>query len=509
MSYGFDGTNPDILAAGPADEPRRSKIPAVLSVIGVVVVVAAAGGGLFAYHTLAATGAMPDTLAPASSIAFAELDLDPSASEKVSAYEFEQKFPSLPKAVNADALKDTLLNAAFNDAGDTGSTAIDYGTQIKPWLGNRVAIDEFVDSQGQPQTVGIVQLKNAGQAGPALTQLTATQGGAYLIKGSYAVIGKSKTVVDDAAAQAAKSTINDNTTYSKDVATLKSDRILTAWWDAGATATTLSGKISQLFDSESQALGAPSIGGSTVNSSIAALSKLGRVVIGLRLTSNSAELEGRGLGGTSGNSVLQTGNAVSLLGALPSSTIGGFSLADPSAVIKADLAAAQANSTVGPALQKDLADASTQLGITVPADIENLLGTALSAGIQGIPHTGVPPFTVITAPTDPATAAATAQKIVALATKDGASVQATSAGANVVFSGGAASSSGTLGDLAAFQSMFGSMPTSASIAGYVNLTSVWAAEPSAPADAQQLTGVGFVVGKDATSPVFDIKLTVG
>ena len=140
--------------------------------MGVVVVVVAAGGGLFAYHRLASTGAMPDTFAPKSSIAFAELDLDPSASEKVAAYEFARKFPALPKAASADTLKDTLLTEIFADSGSGGTGAIDYTTQVKPWLGNRVAIDEFVDSAGRPQTIGIVQTKDAAKARAALPQIT-------------------------------------------------------------------------------------------------------------------------------------------------------------------------------------------------------------------------------------------------------------------------------------------------------------------------------------------------
>jgi hypothetical protein len=506
MTDSYGDFNPDVLVGGHDAAPRRSKLPATLSIVGVVVVVVAAGGGLFAYHKLAATGSMPDTLAPASSIAFAQLDLDPSASEKISAYEFEQKFPSLPTVVNADALKDTLLNSAF--AADSGDPKVDYATQIKPWLGDRVAIDEFVDAEGQPQTIGILQLKDAGKAAPALTQLTDEQGGAYLITGSYAIVGATKTAVEDAATQAAKSTIEDNTTYTKDVATLASNRLLTLWWDAGATSKALAGRLDDVLGSESQAFGAPSVNPSTLN---AALGKAGRVAIGLRLTSSSAELQGRVLGST-GTSAIPTGNAVNSLGSLPSSTIGGVSVANPGAAIRAELAGLQTGGSVNAELQKFFDQASSQLGIAVPGDIENLLGSSLSAGVQGVPASGsnaLPPFTVIAAPTNLAAGATTAQQLVAYANKNGVTLTSTTTGNDVVVSTGPAAGDGTLGDLAAFQSMFGSMPKAAGLAAYVNLTAVWAAEPAAPSNVRHLTGVGVMAGQDATSPVFDIKLTVG
>jgi hypothetical protein len=509
-SYAAWGPTPDILAAGP-DEHRRRKLPAVLATIGVVVVVVAAGGGLFAYRELASTGAMPDTLAPANSLAFAELDLDPSAAEKVSAYQFAQKFPNLPKAANADALKDALLTEIFADSGSGGGTTIDYPTQIKPWLGARVAIDEFLDSAGQPQTIGIVAATDTAKATTALTAITAGGRGAFLIKGHYVLLGASQTVVTDAAAQAASSTIGDNKTYTGDVSTLKSGRILTAWADAGASAKALSGRVSTLFDQ----LGASSLtpvgglaSGAPSTSALKALDAAGRVVIGLRLQAGSAELEARVLG-SSGTAALQSGDAVKILGELPADSVGGLSVVGPGTALTTELAAA-AGGTFGPQLQKFFASASASTGLALPGDVENLLGSSLAASISSVPGDGseLPFFTVITQPTDAAAGAVTAHKLVLLAGDHGVTLQSSLSGTQVTVSNQAPNNGAKLSDLAGFASMFASMPTTTGAAGYVDLTKVWAAEPSVPAAAQHLTAVGFVVGKDATSPVFDLKLTV-
>jgi hypothetical protein len=498
-SYSDWQATPDILAAGQPDRPRR-RLPVVLSSAAAVVVVVAAGGGLFAYHELASSGAMPDTLAPKSSIAFAELDLDPSAAEKISAYQFAQKFPDLPKAANADAMKDALLTEIFADSGSQGQPKIDYATEVKPWLGARVALDEFVDSSGRPQTVGILSITDTAMATAALTTITAKVGGAqgaFVIKGHFAIVGISQVVVTDAVAQAAAATIDDNPNYSKDVATLHSGRIMTAWVDAGGAVKALSGRVGQLLNRAA--------------SSGVAADATGRIVIGVRLSPNSAELEGRVLGSTGAASALalQSGDAVKLLGALPAGTAGGISVEGPGAALTSEIAALKAGPSV-PQLQKYFDTASTDLGISVPGDVENLLGSSLAAGISSVPGDGsaVPSFTVITQPTDAAAGEATAHTLIMLAGDHGLTLTSSLADGRLTVSNQTPATA-TLGSDAKFSSMFASMPAAAGVAGYVDLTRVWAAERSVPAAAQHLTGVGFVAGKDSTSPVFDLTVTVG
>jgi hypothetical protein len=513
--YGTGGAGwnptPDILFAGP-DAGRRRKLPAALATIGVVVVVVAVGGGLFAYHKLASTGSMPDTMAPVSSIAFAELDLDPAAAEKVSAYEFAKKFPSLPKAANADALKDALLTEIFADSGSGGGAKIDYPTQIQPWLGSRVAIDEFVDSTGQPQTVGIVATTDATKATTALTAITAGGRGAFLVKGHYVLLGATTAVVTDAATQAAASTIADNATYTKDVATLHSDRILTAWLDAGAAGKAVAGRAGNLLDRLAPGGLAGELPGAASGQSTAAAEKAlegaGQIVIGLRLESGAADLEGRQLGATA-TTALQTGDAVKVLGQLPADTVGGFSVVGPEQALKTELTSLQ-TSSFGPQLQKFFDSASASSGLQIPADVENLLGGSLAAGISSAPGDGsqVPFFTVVTTPGDPAAASAAAHKLTLLAGDQGLVISSSVAGDQLTLSNQAPDTGATLGDLAGFTAMFSSMPTATEAAGYVDLTKVWAAERSVPAAATHLTGLGFVVGKDSTSPVFDLRLSV-
>ena len=195
------------------------------------------GGGVayVGYHKLASSGAQPDEWAPASSIAYVKLDLDPAASEKIAALRFEQKFPDAPHVTSVDQLKDALLSEAF----DQPSSSIDYATDIKPWLGNRVAVAAYPDASGNIQPIGILQIKDATQAQAGLTKLihppnvTSMSKAGFAIENDYAIVGPSQAAVDAAVAAARTSSITASNQYASDVATLGGDRIVTAWADLG------------------------------------------------------------------------------------------------------------------------------------------------------------------------------------------------------------------------------------------------------------------------------------
>jgi len=223
---GSGNSGGDMLSSGSIERPPRRNLAAI--VVSLVAVLAVIGGGVayVGYHKLASSGAQPDEWAPSSSVAYIKIDLDPAASEKIAALRFEQKFPDAPHVTSADQLKDTLLSEAF----DQPSSNIDYATDIKPWLGDRVALAAYPDASGKIQPVGILQVKDATQAQAGLTKLIHTGDGGmsaagFAIENDYAIVGPSQAAVDAAVAAARTSSITASNQYAADVATLGGDRI--------------------------------------------------------------------------------------------------------------------------------------------------------------------------------------------------------------------------------------------------------------------------------------------
>jgi hypothetical protein len=524
------GGGADLLSSGPIEKPRRNVAAIVLSLVAVLAVIAA-GVAYVGYHKLASKGSQPDRWAPANVAAYLKLDLDPSASEKISALQFEQKFPSAPRVTDAAKLKDTLLDAAFNKQS---SDKINYAADVKPWLGSRVALAVYPDSAGGIQVIGILQVKDAATATAGLAKLvkeaakngsglplppldagsspapvaspddsiqsTSTVPG-YHVEGDYAIVGKSQSAVDEAVTAAKKSNINSNSTYTADVATLKGDRVLTAWADLGTLA--------KLADS-SGALGGAGMLVPGGLSGLAGNALKGRAVAGLRLQPNYAELEGRLLGADT--SSYKNGKAGAMLKALPAGSIAGVSISGFGDAAKTGLAAMEQSPLVAGGLKNELDTIGSELGIALPDDVLNLLGNEFAASLDTVPSGGDPTsvkFTAITEPTDPAKGLDTATKLASLAGKAGFPFTASAKGSQVVLTNDKNAASGTLGDDPGFRAAMSGMPDQVLVAAYVNLAAIWVAAPaSVPKDVKHLDGVGTYEGVAGNDVVFAVRLTV-
>jgi hypothetical protein len=481
----------DVLAAGP-NRPRRRLAPMVASVV-VVLAIVLAGGGFAAYHLLASKGGQPDAWAPANSLFYAKVDLDPSASAKVAAWRFEQNFPNAPKIASADDLRDALLEAAFRSNGK-----VDYNTDVKPWLGDRVGLAVYPDGHGTPQTVGILAVKDAGKAKSSLAKINAGQQIGYSSQGSFVIIGETQAIVNEAVDAARKANITSNADYSKDIAALKDERLVTGWWNAGATVKAMAPQM----PTESRAL----------LSSGALAGKLDKLqmAFGVRLQPHSVEVEARTFGVPATVAQAGHGNAGAALGNLPAGTVAGFALADPERMLQQQLNSLQSG-ILGMGLQKQLQALGAQLGIALPGDLENLLGSSLAVGLDSMPtaDVGKALVTVMTNPGDQAKGLHTAQVLAAaISAQTGMQLSATNRGSSVVITNDTKAPTGKLAGEADFGAALAGMPDDAALAGYVDLAAILAARGNVPDDVKPLQGIGFYSQSAGDAQALYLRLTV-
>ena len=545
---GSGGSGGDMLSSGSIERPPRRNLAAI--VVSLVAVLAVIGGGVayVGYHKLASSGAQPDQWAPASSIAYIKIDLDPAASEKIAALRFEQKFPDAPHVTSADQLKDALLSKAFAQP----SSNIDYATDIKPWLGDRVALAAYPDASGKIQPVGILQVKDATQAQAGLTKLIHAPGAGgmstagFALENDYAIVGPSQAAVDAAVAAARTSSITASTQYAADVATLGGDRIVTAWADLGAVSkyaakmqtAELSGALGALSSASSgsgssSSTGSGWVGGSDSSglaslapttvlgpSTISGLAGLtgtqgltnqlkGRLVLGLSLQSGYAEISGRVVGGDTTGIQSQNADAGALLGQLPAGSVAGVAVSGVGAAISKELTTLESGPLASLGFKDELDAASAQLGISLPGDAVNLIGNGVVIGLDAVPADGAKAkFTGIAEPTDVASGLKTAQALAKLLTTNGTPATATASGSNVVVTNDAAAS-GALGNDAGFKSAMSGMPDNVVGAAYVNLAGIWPAVGSkVPSDLQHLTDIGTYEALDGNDITFSVRVTV-
>jgi hypothetical protein len=171
---------------------RRYFVAFVVAALGA----GAVGAGVWAWQAWAKQGPQPAEALPGNTLAYAALDLDPPGGQKMAAYNTLRKFPSLRKELGLGSADD-LTKSVVDELASEGDCDLDYG-DVKPWMGDRVAV--AVVAQARPEPVVVLQVKDADQARTGLKAAGRGCDGAgfgYVVDGEWAVLARN----DDVAAQ--------------------------------------------------------------------------------------------------------------------------------------------------------------------------------------------------------------------------------------------------------------------------------------------------------------------
>jgi hypothetical protein len=375
----------------PEPKKKRGKLIPIVAALAMVLVLA--GGGIFAYGKLAG-GAQPADVLPGTAVAYARVDLNPSAGQKVAAIRFMMKFPSVKDNLGLTGDKDDLRQKLFEQikksAGDDLAT-VDYDKDIKPWLGDRagVALLPPADGKDDPVPVVAVQVKNQDAANKGMDKLLANEdkkpGRAF--SDGYMLISDDQATVDSAVATAKDNPLTKNAKFSADMDKLGEQGFLSGWADMKGLAT-MTGKV----DSGQLA----SLGDATT-------------AVALRFDASYVELKGIGQGDKSikVNSAADAGDLVSKL---PDSTAGAIAISGGDSLI--DTAWQQLQKTGGENLKPMIDQITEETGLTLPDDLKSLVGKNLAVAIDKDSANG--PKIAARMETDPAKAETVVQKLTTL-----------------------------------------------------------------------------------------------
>lgn len=185
-------------------------------VVGLLVV----GGGAWAALSFFGTGAQPAEALPAGTLGYASIDLDPSGGQKIEALRTINKFPKFKDVVGigeGDDLRKSIFDAIQGEAKCDG---LDFDDDIDPWLGNRAAIAAVEDSDGAPQPVVVVQVKDADAFEDGVKAIQACGGEGdqetgYVVEGDWATIAPTQALADSVVAATKKGSLADDKTFQK------------------------------------------------------------------------------------------------------------------------------------------------------------------------------------------------------------------------------------------------------------------------------------------------------
>lgn len=363
---------PAATAGDPAPSRRQGRGRTIALVGGILAIVAVGAGGALAFQQVDGGGAQPESVMPATTMAFAKVDLDPSAGQKLDAIRFLRKFPDARGEVTEDSDLREVIFTRIQKEGEL--KGVDYAKDIEPWLGQRMAVGVVpgATEDTEPTIVVALAVTDEDKAKASLPDLAKSADVQCQILEEFALCADGTDKLAAVTAAVGKGTLADSATFSKDMADLGEDGVASAWVDAAQVT-----KASKSLDLDLGSM-VPGLTGGPVSS------QTGRTAIALRFDGPHLELAGH----SNGASVKFAGSRKGTgLGDLPDSTLAAISVANAGEQLRAGWPEIE-KTLKGFVDEEGYADAldsvESELGISVPDDLYAALGSQFTMVFGGM-----------------------------------------------------------------------------------------------------------------------------
>jgi hypothetical protein len=433
-------------------------------------------GGVYAYTALSGSGAVLAEKVPADAVAYAEVNLDPPAGQKVAVIRFLRKIPDAKTGAEDGSLLDSVIEPLIDDP----ETRRLFVENIRPWLGKHVAaVGDPQDGKVQP--VIVAETTDAGKTRSGLDAINRqakddSDQVRYTIVGNLVYMAEQQGIADTAAKDSGSSSLAADETFKGDVAKVGDGGIVTFWSDLAEAAK---------LDPGGDATGE------------------GRVVGSLKFTDSTADLVVHTIDNPTKTGTEVLGDRV---GTLPADTAAAVAVSGADELVRT--AYAQLDK-VG--LGKQLDRAESDLGIRLPDDIAALVGSSTVLAMGGTSDD--PQFGLVSKTDDPEgakRAAATLRNkidgsgdVTVHSTPDG-TVLATSAAYADALTG-----SGSLGEQDGFTAALPDLKGATAVI-YVDLRKVAdLAGEELPKQAGSLRAFGLTATTSGTESTIHLRLTTG
>jgi hypothetical protein len=506
------GRGPAFGASRGAGAPLRSgaRATALTTALSLVLV----GGVVTAAVRNAGRNTSAEALAPASTFAYAAVDLSLAAGQSSALSSFLAHFPDAPTKSGHGSLRDRVLRAMLRDSSDPH---VDYDKDVKPWLGDHAAVAGWTDATGKPQAEFLLQSTDDKAARASLHRVAPTLGVTF--SNGYAVLAQDQHLADAAVAAAHKASLSGDANFHHDLGKLSGPQVITGWVDVSRVGTAIRSQTKGLDPF------AMLPGGLAAGRSLDQLK--GRAVIGVHVTKTYAELVAQTIGGASSKTAATA--STDMLTRLPDATIGAAEIAGPGKIVAAAwgflsmiLGARQEfSSTTTPIIGGQPAKAPSPVqqieqatGLKLPGDAVTLLGSAMVVSYGGLHGQGLPNIALVTRPADLSAARALAEHsrgVIEGNTGLGLAVGTT--GSDLVVASdsayaGLVETGGRLGSQARFTQAMGDLPDQVEFAAYVDLADVLPLIAHGQPDVDHLDAVGMWTGRVGGEDRIQFRLVV-
>lgn len=339
--------------------------------VGAAVVI---GGGAAAAMMMGGGGDQPTSVLPGSAAAYAQVDLDPSAGQKVAAVRFAQGLdPEIRERLDAGEWREWVWEQ-IEEQGDT-PFEVSFEEDIEPWLGDRAGIAVLPAGEGEEPVVAVALQVKDGDAALEFLDRMKSEAAAnpevegddvdYYLESDYVVFSAVDTL-ETVRSAAEAGTLADNETFTSDMDDLGDTGIAAFWADA-----------SRLDEFDTAALN-PAVAMTEDQLGVEQPEITGRMAATLRLSEDAVEIHGISRG-VEGIALAESAGAAPLVADLPADTAVAISLENGAAMVQA---AWDYYAGLYPEQVEEARTSAADAGFTLPDDVKTVLGDSmvLSAG---------------------------------------------------------------------------------------------------------------------------------
>ncbi|MEO3797180.1 DUF3352 domain-containing protein [Nonomuraea sp. B10E15] len=479
---------------GPAEPAKKGPKAWIIAVAAALAVVLLGGGAVWAVGAIGGGGTQPHEVLPANSIAYARLDLDPAANQKVALFELARKFTVTKDTFSGEDPRKALFDTITKD----GDSKVDFAKDVDPWLGSRIGFAAVPSGNDEPDLAVAVQITDEELAKAGIAKLMEGDEYGIAFREDYAIITEKPELAAKYAQ--AEGSLGDNADFNDDLAALGEQGVLSFWTHIGGLAEATEKNMTPEQKASLEQV------------------KNARFAGALRFDSAYVELAGvvNGAKGMAPEGELAPAN----LGVLPASTAGALSISGLDQVFTKNWAniEKQALALGATQAQQMLAQAKTRLGLDLPGDLATLVGKNFTFAVdsEGLSNNQFKAGARIA--TDPAKAQAILDKVQrAMATGAQGAPQLAKVAGDGVFTVATTddyakklAETGTLADSETFQTAVAN-PEEANMALFVDLDKIESLylnsmQGDDKANAQVLKAVGMSTSMTDSSATFSLRV---
>ena len=294
---------------------RGKRATFVAAGLAVLLVASAAVAAAWVWNGWGAS--LPENALPASSIAFARIDLAPGLGQQVTLKSLAERFPADEGGGAVEELTNKIVSGL-------GLEPLHYAADIKPWFGNRLGVAMWLRASSASSACLLTALASTddAKATTALAQVREKRSEAafgFAFHDGYAVTAAcrdrtgSQAAAEAAVADSETQSLARSAAYASALDSLPNGQLVVAWADLN--------HVAKLITDEIASAGSGVNSGGQGAASVTDMIK-GEMIVGLQPTDSGLDLRYRLRGGVAPG---RATDALNKLGELPGSTILGVS----------------------------------------------------------------------------------------------------------------------------------------------------------------------------------------